>query len=224
MRYYWMVVGIVLCAAVMLFHNQKSSDDLLTTLPKDLKEPARAVSAVAAQEGVCVNRQGPLLKSNIPAKVADCINQFSVSRGAVTLGSSLGISNVMEQVSSKLSSQSAVTEDEVAALISYSRSPADFGAVSQLVDRFHSDVLWSGVDRYSIRDADVIARFSGLLLGCSITRCGPRSAAAEEVCNWPKNQCSEFDDFEAALARNFSPNQVEVMHMLEANLRRRYIR
>jgi hypothetical protein len=89
-------------------------------------------------------------------------------------------------------------------------SPGDMASSADMLKRFEADLIFKGT---ALSKGDprsgTITHFAGIASWCSQASCGAVSEATMLVCTWPGFTCGANDDFNTALARNFSPTDME---------------
>ena len=110
--------------------------------------------------------------------------------------------------------------DKALGFLRMSLSPQDYASAAQALDRFYPSKLWTEgqIERGSVSDPEMLARFSGLLAGCRLNYCGPSSTATLDVCAWPGFVCSSNTNFEQALSDNFSKTDIQRLDVLSRKL------
>ncbi len=94
-------------------------------------------------------------------------------------------------------------------LIRLANGPEDLASSADILKRLKPGMILDGtaLDAGDPR-ADTMARFAGMASWCNQRYCGSLSEATMLVCTWPGFTCVANDDFSAALARNFSPTDM----------------
>jgi hypothetical protein len=130
---------------------------------------------------------------------------------AMSNGGSTAISSVQQAVADLMSEKpSPDASSKALQLVRIANSPGDMASSADMLKRLEPELIFKGT-ALSVGDprSGTITHFAGMAAWCSQGSCGSLSEATMLVCTWPGFTCSANDDFNTALARNFSPTDME---------------